>query len=204
MNALAALALVRAIGCSLGPSLQALRDYRGESHRTERVALVAGVEYYDDSKGTNVGATLAAIEGLACDGRKLVVILGGDGKQQRFEPLTPAVAAHARAVILIGRDGPRIGQALQEAAVPIVTAATLAEAVTRASSLASPGDAVLLSPACASFDMFRNYAHRAEVFVQAVLQLAARQETLAPGPTDTDAPARAGDGERFPARAQCG
>jgi UDP-N-acetylmuramoylalanine--D-glutamate ligase len=189
MNALAALALVRAIGCPLGPSLQALSEYRGESHRTERVALIDGVEYYDDSKGTNVGATLAAIEGLAAGGRKLVVILGGDGKQQRFEPLADAVAAHARAVVLIGRDGPRIGEALRGAGlataiaadvavqapiaeVPIVSASTLPEAVVRAGTLALHGDAVLLSPACASFDMFRDYAHRAQVFVQAVQELA--------------------------------
>jgi UDP-N-acetylmuramoylalanine--D-glutamate ligase len=172
MNALAALALARAIGCPLGPSLQALREYRGEPHRTEQVAAIDGVEYYDDSKATNVGATLAAIEGLASEGRRLVVILGGDGKQQRFEPLAGAVAAHARAVVLIGRDGPRIGQALQATGVGLVTAATLPEAVVCAAALAAPGDAVLLSPACASFDMFRDYAHRAEVFVQAVHELA--------------------------------
>jgi len=176
MNALAALALVRAIGCPLGPSLQALREYRGESHRTERVAIIDGIEYYDDSKGTNVGATLAAIEGLASESRKLVVILGGDGKQQRFEALAGPVAAHARAVVLIGRDGPSIGQALQAAGVApgvaIVSAATLPEAVLSASGLALPGDAVLLSPACASLDMFRDYAHRAQVFVQSVQELA--------------------------------
>ena len=208
MNALAALALVRAIGCPLGPSLQALREYRGEAHRTERVAIVDGVEYYDDSKGTNVGATLAAIEGLASEGRKLVVILGGDGKEQRFEPLADAVAAHARAVVLIGRDGPRIGQALQARGagpdLEIVTAATLPEAVAHARSLAVRGDAVLLSPACASFDMFRDYAHRAEVFVRAVMEL--------PGAVG-DAPGAAGGGtslgrsahrEPLAARALCG
>jgi UDP-N-acetylmuramoylalanine--D-glutamate ligase len=191
MNALAALALVRAIGCPLAPSLQALREYRGEPHRTERVAVIDGVEYYDDSKGTNVGATLAAIEGLAAEGRKLVVILGGDGKQQRFEPLAAPVAAHARAVVLIGRDGPRIGEALKAGIptdIPIVTAATLPEAVVRASGLAAPRDAVLLSPACASLDMFRDYAHRAQVFVDAVMQLAAS----------------AGSAEPFEAGALCG
>lgn len=192
MNALAALALVRAVGCPLGTSLQALQEFRGESHRTERVASIAGVEYFDDSKGTNVGATLAAIEGLACEGRRLVVILGGDGKQQHFEPLADAVASHARAVVLIGRDGPRIGQALRSTAVPIETADSLAQAVVRASELALAGDAVLLSPACASFDMFRNYAHRAEVFVQAVRQLAARHES-ASGAADAG-PAAAPDG----------
>ncbi len=205
MNALAALALVRAIGCPLGPSLQALREYHGESHRTERVAVIDDIEYYDDSKGTNVGATLAAIEGLASEGRKLVVIMGGDGKQQRFEPLAGAVAAHARAVVLIGRDGPIIGQALQSTGVELVTAATLPEAVVCASSLAVRGDAVLLSPACASLDMFRDYAHRAQVFVQAVMQLSG-----APG----DAPGAPGAGtssagsgpwsEPFAARALCG
>jgi UDP-N-acetylmuramoylalanine--D-glutamate ligase len=201
MNALAALALVRAIGCPLGPSLQALRQYRGESHRTELVATVGGIEYYDDSKGTNVGATLAAIEGLAGGSRKLVMILGGDGKQQRFEPLAGAVAAHARAVVLIGRDGPRIGQVLQAAGVEpdvaLVTAATLPEAVVRASGLALAGDAVLLSPACASFDMFRDYAHRAQVFVQAVMQLAGEaREANEGGPPER--------GHPFAARALCG
>ncbi len=200
MNAMAALALVRAIGCPLGPALQALREYGGESHRTEHVAQIAGVDYYDDSKGTNVGATLAAIDGLASAGRKLVVILGGDGKQQRFEPLADAVAAHARAVVLIGRDGPLIGQALQATAVPLLNAATLPEAVERASAAALAGDAVLLSPACASFDMFRNYAHRAQVFVQAVLGLAA----AANAPTALGSGRGGGaDGGPFAARAMC-
>jgi len=205
LNAMAALALARAIGCPLGPCLQALREYRGESHRTERVAVKAGVEYYDDSKATNVGATLAAIEGLAAGGRKLVVILGGDGKQQRFAPLAAAVAAHARATILIGRDGPLIGQALQGIAVPIESAATLPEAVRRASALALAGDAVLLSPACASFDMFRNYAHRAEVCVQAVQELSDPQGAAARGASPGDDPAAgAGQaGERPAAKAHC-
>jgi UDP-N-acetylmuramoylalanine--D-glutamate ligase len=207
MNALAALALARAIGCPLGPCLQALRDYRGEPHRTEPVARIGGVEYYDDSKGTNVGATLAAIEGLASGGRKLVVILGGDGKQQRFEPLAPAVARHARAVVLIGRDGPLIGQALQAAGVgpdlAIVAAASLPEAVVRASGLAAAGDAVLLSPACASFDMFRDYAHRAEVFVQAVRELAAAGGS-GPDAGGPDGPADPGDrGHPSPAGELC-
>jgi UDP-N-acetylmuramoylalanine--D-glutamate ligase len=217
MNALAALALARAIGCSLGPSLKALSEYPGESHRTERVALIDGVEYYDDSKGTNVGATLAAIQGLAGDDRKLVVILGGDGKQQRFEPLAAAVAAYARAVVLIGRDGPLIGQALQAAGVSsdlaMVTAPTLPDAVARASELAQPGDAVLLSPACASFDMFRDYGHRAQVFVQAVRELGrahadASASAAAPGGGGAAGGAREDDcGERgrpLVARAMCG
>jgi UDP-N-acetylmuramoylalanine--D-glutamate ligase len=202
LNALAALALARAIGCPLGPCLQALREYRGEPHRTERVAEIDGVEYFDDSKGTNVGATLAAIEGLASGGRKLVVILGGDGKQQRFEPLAGAVAAHARAAVLIGRDGPLIGRALQGGGVPQVTAATLPEAVARARELARAGDAVLLSPACASFDMFRDYAHRAEVFVQAVRALAAEPRARDGGPAASDAAPESGASDA--ARALCG
>ena len=202
LNAMAALALARAVGCPLGPMLQALRQYRGEAHRTERVAVKAGVEYYDDSKATNVGATLAAIEGLARPGRKLVVILGGDGKQQRFAPLAAAVGAHARAAILIGRDAPLIGQALQGIAVPIESAATLPEAVSRASALAVAGDAVLLSPACASFDMFRNYAHRAEVFVRAVQELGDRPTSAVAGAGDPAAGAGQG-GEPSAARAPC-
>jgi len=211
MNALAALALVRAIGCPLGPSLQALREYGGEPHRTERVAVIDGIEYYDDSKGTNVGATLAAIEGLGSESRKLVVILGGDGKQQRFEPLAGPVAAHARAVVLIGRDGPRIGEALQAGiapdlavTIPMLTAATLPEAVVCASGLAMRGDAVLLSPACASLDMFRDYAHRAQVFVQAVMQLpgALGEEAGSAGALRGAGPHERG--EPFAARALCG
>ena len=200
---MAALALVRAIGCPLGPPLQALRQYRGEAHRTERVTVKAGVEYYDDSKATNVGATLAAIDGLASEHRKLVVILGGDGKQQRFEPLAAALAAHARAAILIGRDGPLIGQALQGIAVPIVSATSLPQAVGVASGLALAGDAVLLSPACASFDMFRNYAHRAEVFRAAVLELGDRSGAAAPGPGSGN-DADPGDAAApWPAKAHC-
>ncbi len=173
MNALAALALVQAIGCPIAAALHALREYRGEPHRTEWVASLAGVDYIDDSKGTNVGATIAALAGLGADGRRLVVILGGDGKGQRFEPLAPAVRAHARAVVLIGRDGPLVGAALDAVDVPKVACDSLPAAVQAAARLAQTGDAVLLSPACASFDWFRDYAHRAEVFVAAVRALAA-------------------------------
>jgi UDP-N-acetylmuramoylalanine--D-glutamate ligase len=203
LNAMAALALVRAIGCPLGPPLQALRQYRGEAHRTERVAVKAGVEYYDDSKATNVGATLAAIDGLASEYRKLVVILGGDGKQQRFEPLAAALAAHARAAVLIGRDGPLIGQALRGIAVPIVSATSLPQAVGVASGLALAGDAVLLSPACASFDMFRNYAHRAEVFRAAVLELGDRSGAAAPGPGSGNEADPGDAAASWPAKAHC-
>jgi UDP-N-acetylmuramoylalanine--D-glutamate ligase len=174
-NALAAVALARAVGCPLGPLLHALRSYRGEPHRVEPVATIGGVEFVDDSKGTNVGATVAALDGLGGDGRKLVVILGGDGKGQDFAPLVGPVVRHVRAVVLIGRDAPAIRSVLEEGApgVPLRAAATLPEAVETAARLAVAGDAVLLSPACASLDMFRNYVHRAEVFADAVRELAA-------------------------------
>ncbi|MEZ5605586.1 MAG: UDP-N-acetylmuramoyl-L-alanine--D-glutamate ligase [Burkholderiaceae bacterium] len=171
VNALAALALAVSCGCALGPMLYGLREYRGEPHRVESIGVLDGVEYFDDSKGTNVGATVAALQGLGAE-RRLVVILGGDGKGQDFAPLAEPVARCARAVILIGRDGPLIGQALQDCRVPMASAATLDDAVAQARERAQPGDAVLLSPACASLDMFRDYAHRAEVFRAAVTALA--------------------------------
>jgi UDP-N-acetylmuramoylalanine--D-glutamate ligase len=175
-NALAALALATSTGAPLAPMLHGLRDYRGEPHRVEPVAIVNEVEYFDDSKGTNVGATLAAIRGLGSD-RKLVVILGGDGKGQDFSPLSEPLARHARAAVLIGRDAPRIREQVQAAAelagVPLLDAATLPEAVRTCAAQAQSGDAVLLSPACASMDMFRDYKHRADVFVDAVRELAA-------------------------------
>ena len=166
-NALAALALGRAIGLPFDAMLDGLRAFRGLPHRVEPVARRAdGVVFYDDSKGTNVGATLAALEGL---GKPVVLIAGGDGKGQDFSPLRDAAARHARAVILIGRDAGRIEAALAGCGIAIEHASDMDQAVLRAASLAQPGDAVLLSPACASLDMFRNYAHRAEVFVAAVL-----------------------------------
>jgi UDP-N-acetylmuramoylalanine--D-glutamate ligase len=173
-NALAALALACAAGCELAPMLHALRDYRGEPHRVEHVAVIDGVDFYDDSKGTNVGATVAAITGLGADRApgKLLLILGGDGKGQDFSPLAAGVARHARAVALIGRDGPQIGAALQDCGVPLRPHATLEAATAWCLAQAFSGDSVLLSPACASLDMFRNYAHRAEVFVAAVQGLA--------------------------------
>ncbi len=168
-NALAALALCEAIGCKRPALLHALQHFRGLAHRVEPVGMRGDdVTYYDDSKGTNVGATLAAIEGL---GRPVVLIAGGDGKGQDFTPLADAVAAHARAVVLIGRDAARIEAALASAGVPLVHAADMDAAVQAASQLAEAGDGVLLSPACASLDMFRNYAHRAEVFIAAVRAL---------------------------------
>jgi UDP-N-acetylmuramoylalanine--D-glutamate ligase len=181
MNALAALALCRAIGLPLAPLLHALREYRGEPHRVELVSTVAGVEYYDDSKGTNVGATVAALNGLGREGQaQLLLIAGGDGKGQDFTPLAQPVARHARAVLLIGRDAPAIRAALAQSGVELIDCATLEDAVARAADLAQPGDAVLLSPACASLDMFRNYAHRSEVFIEAVREAAAaRGEVMA-------------------------
>ena len=175
-NALAALALCRAIGLPFAPLLHGLREYQGEPHRVELITAVGEVEYYDDSKGTNVGATVAALSGLgkAFGGaeQRLVLIAGGDGKGQDFSPLAEPVSRYVRAVVLIGRDAPALRAALEPAGVDIVDCATLPEAVQRASSLAQAGDAVLLSPACASLDMFKNYAHRAQVFVDAVRDIA--------------------------------
>lgn len=167
-NALAALALCRTLALPLAPLLSALRQFRGLPHRVEAVAEIDGVMYYDDSKGTNVGATVAALQGLE---RSSVVILGGDGKGQDFSPLKAAVAKHARAVILIGRDAPLIAEALRDSGVPLIYARGMEDAVRQAARFAERGDAVLLSPACASFDMYRNYVHRAEVFVAAVHDL---------------------------------
>nr|WP_255593267.1 UDP-N-acetylmuramoyl-L-alanine--D-glutamate ligase [Acidovorax sp. sic0104] len=171
VNALAALALASAAGCTLAPLLYGLREYRGEPHRVEPVAIINEVEYFDDSKGTNVGATVAALTGLGAE-RRIVVILGGDGKGQDFSPLAAPVARYARAVVLIGRDAPQIRAALQDCGVVLVDAETLPLAVELARQRAHAGDAVLMSPACASFDMFRGYEHRAQVFCDTVRALA--------------------------------
>jgi UDP-N-acetylmuramoylalanine--D-glutamate ligase len=168
-NALAALALARAIGVPMAAMLHGLRAFGGEPHRCELVAVIRDVEWYDDSKGTNVGATVAALAGL---GKPAVLIAGGEGKGQDFAPLAPVVAAHAAAVLLIGRDAPAIRGALGGTGVPIVDCPSLEEAVAEAARIVAPGQAVLLSPACASFDMFRNYGHRAQVFVEAVRRVA--------------------------------
>ena len=174
-NALAALALATAAGCPLAPLLHALREYEGEPHRVEFVARVGEVEAFDDSKGTNVGATVAALEGLGADKApgKLVVILGGDGKGQDFAPLAAPLQRHARAVATIGKDAAAIEAVVQ--GVPLQRHATLEQAVAWCFEQARPGDAVLMSPACASLDMFRNYGHRAEVFVAAVQAQAAER-----------------------------
>ncbi|CDS53661.1 UDP-N-acetylmuramoylalanine--D-glutamate ligase [Polaromonas sp. CG9_12] len=173
-NALAALGLAVAVGCPLAPMLHGLREYRGEPHRVESVAVLEGVEYFDDSKGTNVGATAAALAGLGAD-RNLVLILGGEGKGQDFSPLADPVARYVRAVVLIGRDAPVIRAALEGRQVELLEATSMAQAVSLAAALAQAGDAVLMSPACASFDMFDNYQHRARVFCEAVKELAVEQ-----------------------------
>jgi UDP-N-acetylmuramoylalanine--D-glutamate ligase len=178
-NAMAALALCATLGFPSAALLPALRTFSGLPHRVQPVADVDGVRWYDDSKGTNVGATVAALNGLggqsstslATPDSKIVVILGGDGKGQDFTPLAPAVEHHARAVVLIGRDAPLIAAAIAPSAVPTEFASDMRDAVARAARLAHTGDAVLLSPACASFDMFRNYEHRAAEFVAAVADL---------------------------------
>ena len=158
-----------------------MREYKGEPHRVELIGAINEVEYYDDSKGTNVGATVAALNGLgksfAGAHQRLVLIAGGDGKGQQFDPLAEPVSRYVRAVLLIGRDGPAIRAALEQAgalaADGIVDCGTdLPAAVKLAARMAQPGDAVLLSPACASLDMFKNYAHRAQVFIDAVRDVA--------------------------------
>ena len=177
-NALAALALATAIGCPLAPLLHALREYAGEPHRVQFVARVrvgsGEVDAYDDSKGTNVGATVAALVGLGAEQApgRLVVVLGGDGKGQDFTPLAAPVRRFARAVATLGKDAEAIEAALHDADVPLQRHGTLEQATAWCFEQARPGDAVLLSPACASLDMFRNYAHRAEVFVETVTALA--------------------------------
>jgi UDP-N-acetylmuramoylalanine--D-glutamate ligase len=201
-NALAALALCRAIGLPLAPLVPALRDFKGLPHRVERIAEIDNVAWYDDSKGTNVGATVAALDGLGGqmaaqtsrlppsgreagregsqlanagyqNNRKIVLIAGGDGKGQDFAPLEQALAAHGRALVLIGRDAMKIEAAVADCGIPIIHAQDMDQAVRKAAVAARAGDAVLLSPACASFDMYRNYVHRAEVFAQSVRELAA-------------------------------
>jgi len=163
-NALAACALVSSFDIPAERISHGLKTFKGLPHRLELVCTRRGVEWYDDSKGTNVGATIAALRGL---GRRTVLILGGDGKGQDFEPLSDPVSRYASKVLLIGRDAPLIAKA-----VPGERCESLEQAVHRAAELANPGEAVLLSPACASFDMFRDYKHRGEAFAAAVKALA--------------------------------
>ena len=167
-NALAAAALAGALGAAREAVSEGLRSFRGLPHRLERVALRRGVAWYDDSKGTNVGATIAALRGME---QKVVLIAGGEGKGQDFAPLAAPVAERASRVFLIGRDAPLIARALNRSGVPLETCASLEDAVAAAARAARPGEAVLLSPACASFDMFRDYRHRGEVFAAAVTRL---------------------------------
>ena len=175
-NALAALALGHAVGLPLAPMLDTLRDFTGLAHRCQWLRERAGVTFYDDSKATNVGAALAAIDGLGAeiDG-KLLLIAGGDGKGADFTPLRAGVAKYCRAVVLLGRDAELIAEALKgedgEAVVPLLRVKTLDEAVQRCVELAEAGDAVLLSPACASLDMFKNFEERGRLFAQAVKEL---------------------------------
>ncbi|MES2046830.1 MAG: UDP-N-acetylmuramoyl-L-alanine--D-glutamate ligase [Pseudomonadota bacterium] len=174
-NALAALALCRAIGLPLAPLLHGLREYTGEPHRVELVTTIAGVDYIDDSKGTNVGATVAALKGLgqeaAGSGKKIILIAGGEGKGQDFSPLADPVERFTKAVLMIGKAAPEIRTAIQLIGAELHDFATLEEAVQAAANMAQEGDVVLLSPACASMDMFRNYAHRAQVFIDAVREI---------------------------------
>jgi len=172
-NALAACALAHRAGLPLAAMAQGLRSFKGLPHRMQRVALRGGVEWLDDSKGTNVGATVAALNGLS---RKAVLILGGEGKGQKFEALVPAIRGHAKHVLLIGRDAALIEKAIGPSGVPAERVASMKKAVARAAQIAAPDDAVLLSPACASFDMFRDYRHRGEVFAKAVGTLGAAKE----------------------------
>jgi len=169
-NALAAAALAHALGADHAAIAAGLRTFRGLPHRLQRVALRRGVLWLDDSKGTNVGATVAALRGLEIDGRVLL-IAGGDGKGQDFSPLAAPVREHARCVLLIGRDARRIEAALARTGVPLARCASLEDAVAQAAARAQAGDAVLLSPACASFDMFRDYRARGDAFARAVRAL---------------------------------
>ncbi len=164
-NAMAALALCEALGVEASRLIEPLKSFAGLPHRVETVAEIGGVLYVDDSKGTNVGATLAAIEGM---GRPVAIVLGGDGKGQDFSPLKGALEKHGRAVALIGRDAAAIGMALEGSGVPTRILGDMADAVRWLAAQAKSGDCVLLSPACASLDMYRNYAHRAQAFIDAV------------------------------------
>lgn len=166
-NALAALALGSGIGLPMEAMLDALKEFPGLEHRTQWVAEINGVSWFNDSKGTNVGATLAAIEGLP---GKHVLIAGGQGKGADFSPLREIAAQRLRAVVLLGEDAEKIALALN-GVVPVEFAADMEQAVRLADGLAQQGDNVLLSPACASFDMFNGFAHRGEVFMKAVREL---------------------------------
>jgi UDP-N-acetylmuramoylalanine--D-glutamate ligase len=167
-NACAAIAVARAMGASEDAVRRALASFEGLGHRTAFVRELRGVRYYDDSKGTNVGATVAALSGLT--ERKAVLVAGGRDKLGAYEPLVATLRERGRALVLIGEAAPRIAEAAQ-GVLPVAHAQSMAEAVERAAELAEPGDAVLLSPACSSFDMFRDYKDRGDAFVRAVSAL---------------------------------
>ena len=172
-NALAAFALCRAIGGKAEMLATGLREFKGLPHRVENVGAINGVTFYDDSKGTNVGSTVAALNGMTAP---VVLIAGGIGKEQDFSPLAEPVRKRARSVVLIGKDARLIESAITAARAAITHAGSMADAVEKAFANAVPGDAVLLSPACSSFDMFKNYNHRGEVFAQCVAELKKRVE----------------------------
>lgn len=172
LNCQAALLLGRACGANWAPMLRAASEYEGEPHRMAFVRSIRGIDFFNDSKGTNVGATAAGLEGL---GRRIVLIAGGVGKGQDFEPLVPVIKRHVSAVILIGQDGPLLSQVLAPSEVSCVLARDMQHAVAKAFEQAQEGDAIVLSPACASFDMFNNYPHRGQVFVDVVMNLALDQ-----------------------------
>ena len=167
-NVLAALAVCEAVGLPRASLLAAVQTFQGLPHRVQKIAEKSGVNYIDDSKGTNVGATVAAMAGLP---EKIVLIAGGQGKGQDFSPLREEVRRKARAVMLIGADADKVAAALADCGVPLHFCADLPEAVQRAAAAAHTGDTVLLSPACASLDMFDSYAHRGKVFAEAVNRL---------------------------------
>jgi UDP-N-acetylmuramoylalanine--D-glutamate ligase len=177
MNALAALALARAAHLPMNILLHGLRDYHGEPHRVQSIAIVNDVEYIDDSKGTNVGATVAALNGLgnSAAGKRIWLIAGGDGKSQDFRPLREPALRFVKGAFLIGQDAEKIAEALSEQ-VPCTNSGTLQAAVQAVARQAQSGDLVLLSPACASFDQFRDYVERAEVFFSEVEELSMRLE----------------------------
>jgi UDP-N-acetylmuramoylalanine--D-glutamate ligase len=177
LNALAALALARAAHLPMNILLHGLRDYHGEPHRVQSIAIVNDVEYIDDSKGTNVGATVAALNGLgnSAAGKRIWLIAGGDGKSQDFSPLREPALRFVKGAFLIGQDAGKIAEALSEQ-VPCTNSSTLKAAVQAVARQAQSGDLVLLSPACASFDQFRDYVERAEVFFSEVEELSIRLE----------------------------
>lgn len=171
-NALSAFALTRALNLPAAALAGGLSHFEGLPHRLQKVGEIRGISFYDDSKGTNVGSTVAALNGMA---DPVVLIAGGEGKGQDFTPLAGPIRRRARAVVLIGRDADAIGSAIGSSGVPMLRAASMADAVAMALDAAAPGHAVLLSPACASFDMFQNYKHRGDVFAQCVRNLAEKE-----------------------------